>query len=127
MRVRNWIVLMLLTAATSFATPVFAEQHIADQTAMQQAVREAQSADQNNRAAVIEALGREDVRQLADKFGLDLKDAAAAVSTLSGAQLAELAEPARAINADQTGGAQTVVISITTLLLIIIIVLLVAD
>jgi c-di-AMP phosphodiesterase-like protein len=45
---------------------------------------------------------------------------------MSGEQLQQLAQPARAL-ADHAGGDQVVVISITTLLLIIIVVLLVAD
>jgi hypothetical protein len=40
-------------------------------------------------------------------------------------QLAALADPARAIDADLTGGASTITISITTLLLVIIVVLLI--
>jgi hypothetical protein len=102
-------------------------QHVADSATLHAAVVEAQASDEANRAVVLNALEREDVRQMADRLGLDLKDARTAVRSLSGAELAELAQPARSIAADQSGGATTVVISVTTLLLLLILLVLIID
>ena len=117
----GFILLPLLMTTSASA------QHVADQVTLRQAVVESQASDEANRALVLNALERDDVRQMADRLGLDLKDARTAVQTLSGAELAELAQPARAIAADQSGGAATVVISVTTLLLILILLVLLID
>lgn len=125
MRARLWIPGLFLLAAL-FSSPVSA-QHIADPASMQRAVTEARSVDDANRAAVLQALEREDVRMMADRLGLDLKEAASAVQALSGQELAELASPAGALNLeDPAGGQRTIVISLTTLLLILILVAVIA-
>jgi hypothetical protein len=64
---------------------------------------------------------------MAERLGLDLVKADAAVGTMNSADLARVATAARDTDAALAGGANTVVISTTTLLLILIIVLLVAD
>jgi hypothetical protein len=126
MRIRTSIASTTL-AAIFWSAPAFAQQHIADPAAIQQAMTDQQATDAANRALVLKTLDRQDARELADRMGLDLVQANAAVNHLTSDQLAQLAETARTINGDLSGGAQTLVISVTTLLLIIIIVLLVAD
>jgi hypothetical protein len=126
MRIRTSIASTTL-AAIFWSAPAFAQQHIADPAAIQQAVTDQQATDAANRAIVLKTLDRQDARELADRMGLDMVQANAAVNRLTSDQLAQLAETARTINGDLSGGAQTLVISVTTLLLIIIIVLLVAD
>ena len=102
-------------------------QHVADPAALRSAVNAAETADNANRAVVLRALDREDVRLMAGRLGVDMKDATSAVHALSGSELAELADPARALVLDQSGGASTVVISTTTLLLILILVVVLAN
>lgn len=126
MRLRLWILGMLFLPLF-LAAPAVAQEHIADPAAMHRALAGAQATDNENRAVVLKALEREDVRQMADRFGVDVQTAASAVRGMSGAELAELAVPAHAIAADQTGGATTVVISLTTLILILIIVILLVN
>jgi hypothetical protein len=125
MRFRVWLVGMVCLPLFT-AAPISA-QHVADPAAIERALSDARAVDETNRAAVLKALEREDVRQMAERFGVDVKDARSAVSGLSGAELEELAQPARALVDDQAGGATTVVISLTTLLLILIIVILLAS
>ena len=125
MRPRFW--LLVMTCLISLAAVPASAQHIADQTTLDQALSDAARVDAENRAVVLDALDRDDVRAMADRFGVDVHTAASAVSGLSGTELAELAAPARALAADQAGGQTTVVISLTTLLLIIIIVILIAN
>jgi sugar diacid utilization regulator len=107
-------------------SPVFAEQHVVDRAALQSAIAAETASEEANRQLVAKALQRTDVRDMAARFGLDVVQAEQALASMSGEQLQQLAQPARAL-ADHAGGDQVVVISITTLLLIIIVVLLVAD
>ncbi len=125
MRFRSWLFGMMLLPL--FSVVPAAAQHVAEPLAMEQALADVQTVDATNRAVVLKALEREDVRQMADRFGVDLQTAQTAVRGLSGTELAELAEPARALANDQAGGATTVVISVTTLLLILIIVILLVN
>jgi len=125
MRSRLWMFgVLLMTVMVSSST--FA-QHVADPAALRSAVNAAESADQANRTVVLRALEREDVRMMADRLGVDIKHATSAVQALSGSELAELADPARTLVLDQSGGASTVVISTTTLLLILILVVVLAN
>jgi hypothetical protein len=75
-------------------------------------------------------LARNEVRQIAARAGLSLETAQAAVSTLQGQELQDLASQARQVNDDLAGGASTVTISTTTIiivLLVIILIVLIAD
>jgi len=126
MRLRLWI-LGILFLPLFLAAPAVAQDHIADSAALHRALADAQATDHDNRIVVLKVLEREDVREMATRFGVDVQTAASAVRGMSGAELAELAAPAHAIAAEQTGGATTVVISVTTLLLILIIVILLAN
>ena len=122
-RLKIFGVLLMTVMVTSSA---FA-QHVADPTALRSAITTAETADSANRAVVLRALDRDDVRLMADRLGVDMKNATSAVQALSGSELAELADPARTLVLDQSGGASTVVISTTTLLLVLILVVLLAN
>jgi ABC-type sugar transport system ATPase subunit len=113
------LLLALLPSTTS-------AQHIATPAAIEHAVSAPATADAANRAIVLQALERQDVREMAHRFGVDLKDAQSAVAGLSGAELAQLAAPAQSL-ANEAGGQTTVVISLTTLLLVLLIVAIIAS
>lgn len=125
MRLRAWFPGLLLLSL--FVAAPAAAQHVAEPAAIERALVDARSADESNRTVVLKALERQDVRQMAERLGVDLQTAQTAVRGLSGAELSELAAPASALVNDQAGGATTVVISVTTLLLILIIVILLAN
>ena len=129
MRIRYPQVLSAGLALVMFllsASPVWAQQHVVDRAALQQAVADRLAADRDDRGAVTAALAHPEARRIAARLGLDLKRAEHAVAALDGRELAELAVTARAIQADRAGEAHTVTLSITTLLLVLIIILLVA-
>jgi cell division protein FtsL len=106
-----------------------AQQSVIGTSALERAVQQRVDQQQADREAIASLLRRADVRQIAAKAGLSVEKAEAAVSTLQGDDLRELAKQARQAQNDLAGGA-TVVITTTTIiiiLLIIIIIVLIAD
>jgi len=102
------------TAAPTVASGATLDALVADQV----------RADQANRQIVDDVLSRSEVREVAAKAGLDLEHAKRAVSTLSGAELQEIAAHARHVDASLSGGASTVVISTTAIIIILLVVIL---
>jgi hypothetical protein len=76
------------------------------------------------RNTITTLLQRDDVRGMAEGYGLDVRRAEAAVSTLQGDELQRLSRLAANANAQLAGGDQVITISLVTLLLIVIIVIL---
>jgi hypothetical protein len=106
-----------------------AQQSVIGKSALEQAVQERVQEEQADRQAIASLLRRAEVRDIAARAGLSIEKAEAAVSTLQGDDLKELANQARQAENDLAGGA-TVVITTTTIiviLLIIIIIVLLAD
>ncbi len=113
-------------ALLAFAvTPLAAQQHVVDPTALDQAIAQQGAQDQAQRAALLSALDRPEAQQAASRLGVNLQDARTAVSTLDGTELSQLS---RTLQTGErlSGGDRTIVISTTTLLLLIIIVILLA-
>jgi hypothetical protein len=107
-----------------------AQDHVIGTVDLEKAVQQRVSQERSDRAAIVSLLRRAEVRDVAAKAGLSLETAEAAVTTLQGEELRELASQARSVHNDLAGGASTVVISTTTIilvLLIIILVVLIAD
>ena len=99
-------------------------------SALSQAVQQRVSQDQADREAILSLLQRPEVKQIAAQAGLSLQKAEAAVSTLNGQDLRDLAAQSRQVQNDLAGGASTIVISTTTIiivLLIVILIVLIAD
>jgi hypothetical protein len=89
----------------------------------------AQALDQEDasRSAISALLQRDDVRSLAQGYGLDVQRAESAVSTLQGDELQRLSLLASDMNGQLVGGDRVISISLVTALLIVIIILLVAN
>lgn len=122
--------LAVCLAVLLVAPSASAQQSVIGKSALEQAVRERVQQDQSDRDAVASLLRRAEVREIAAKAGLSIEKAEAAVSTLEGDELRELANQARQAQNELAGGASTIVISTTTIiivLLIIILIVLVAD
>ena len=122
--------LAMVLAALMVAPAAQAQTHVVDRAALAEAVQERVSQDCADRDAILALLARTEVRQIAARAGLPLETAQAAVSTLQGQELKDLASQARQVNDDLAGGASTVTISTTTIiivLLIIILIVLIAD
>lgn len=113
----------------SGSTSSFAQQrHVVDPSALDGTVRAHAAAQGHNRAIVLEALGRPEVRQVAGTTGIDLGQLMAAVGTMSPSELERAAASAQQVNATLVGGASTVTISTTTIIigLLVLILLIVA-
>ncbi|MEP7026986.1 MAG: hypothetical protein ABI960_00185 [Candidatus Eisenbacteria bacterium] len=87
-----------------------------------------QSADREaaERQSVRKLLARSDVKKIAGTAGINLARANAAVGTISGANLADLAARADAIN-DTPGGRETVTIAVTTIIIILLLIIILAN
>ena len=117
--------LAVCLAVLFMAPAANAQSSVIGKSALDKAVQERVASDQADRAAIQSLLQRSEVREIAGKAGLSLDTAVAAVSTLQGDDLRQLADQARHADNQLAGGASTVVISTTTILIVLLIVLLV--
>lgn len=113
-------------ALALFAPAAWAQQsHTISSSALDQAVQQRVSDDQADRQAIHNLLQRDEVKSIAGKAGLSIEKADAAVSTLQGDDLRQLAGQARSIDQQLAGGASTVVISTTTIIIVLLVILLI--
>ena len=122
------IVRRLLAVTLAFlmvAPSLQAQTHVINKAGLAKAVADRVSQDQADRDAILSLLQRADVRTIAAKAGLSVEKAAAAVSTLQGDDLSELASQARQVQNDLAGGASTIVISTTTIIIVLLIIILI--
>jgi hypothetical protein len=117
--------LAVCLAVLFMAPAASAQSNVIGKSALDKAVQERVATDQADRDAIQSLLRRAEVRQVAGKAGLSLDKATAAVTTLEGRDLAQLAAQARLVENDLAGGASTVVISTTTIIIILLLVLLI--
>lgn len=96
--------------------------HAAPQSTLDAAVQQHVDAAAADREAILRVLGHSEVRNVAERVGIDLRTAAGAVSTLQGEDLARVAEQAQQVETALAGGQSRVVIS-TTLIIIALLVL----
>ena len=94
------------------------------QAALDAAVQQHVDATAADRAAVLLALDRQEVKQVAERVGLDLRTAKTAVATLDGADLAAAAAQARHVDEALAGGQSKVVISTTTIIIALLVIIL---
>src|SRR4051812_3793587 len=119
-------VLGAVLAVTLFAPAAWAQQtHVINKSALDQAVQQRVSQDQADRDAIRSLLQRSEVKDIAARSGLSLEKAQAAVGSLQGDDLREVAGQARAVNQQLAGGASTIVISTTTIIIILLVILLI--
>ena len=111
---------LMLTASTAWAQ----QAHVVGQAALDRAVQQRVTEDQADREAIHQFLQNPEVQDLAAHVGLSIEKADAAVSTLQGNELHQLAGQARAATLDLAGGASTVVISTTTIVIALLLVIL---
>ena len=110
---------LMMASSPAFAGP----QHVVTPDQLAATVATGVAKQDANRATVHEALDRPEVQAVASKLGLDLTRAAAAVDTMSGAELEKAAGAAQQVNEQLVGGASTVVISTTTIIIILLLVI----
>ena len=115
-----------LVFVIALSSNAFAQQrHAVDPAELAAAVNQHVATQDADRAAVREALGRAEVRQVAEKAGINLDRLAAGIDTMSAADLQRAADAARNVNETLVGGATTVIISATTIIIILLLVLLI--
>ena len=113
-------------AVTLTATAASAQQtHVIDKSTLDQAVQQRVSQDQADREAIRTFLQNPTVKGVADKAGLSIEKAEAAVSTLQGDELRQAAGQARMVNSQLAGG-DTIVITTTTIIIILLVIILIA-
>jgi ferritin-like metal-binding protein YciE len=116
----------LVLSCTFFATPALAQQsHIAEPSVIDArvAAKAAETAEQ--RATIERLLDRKQVREIAERTGIDMSSVEAAVSTLDGEELAEVASQAQKVDDTLAGGASTVTISTTAIIIGLLILILI--
>lgn len=114
------LVALMIASSSAFA----GQQHVVPPSQLATTVADGVAKQDAERAAVHEALARPEVQAVASKLGLDLTRAAAAVDTMSGADLEKAASAAQQVNGQLVGGASTVVISTTTIIIVLLLVIL---
>src|SRR5262245_18183291 len=119
MRLRVSIAWMMVVLAVTSFSPAWAQQHIADPSAIEAALAAKETRDAANRTTLSRTLRKPEVQAAATRLGMTVERADMAVRSLSGDELESFATQARVIDEDLAGGAQTITISITTLLLIL--------
>ena len=111
--------------AVLIAAPVASAQtHVIGKNALDKAVQERVARDQADREAILTLLQRTQVREVVAKAGISIDKATAAVATLEGEDLREIASQARHVDNQLAGGA-TVVITTTAIIIILLIIVLI--
>ena len=122
-RIRRTLIGLLLSALV--VNPVLAQQlHVVDQVALDQQVAAKVAKTAEQRAVIERLLEREQVRSVAERTGIELADVKAAVATLEGDELAQLAAHAQGVDDSLTGGQSTITISTTTIIIGLLVVIL---
>ena len=97
---------------------------LATQADLDKAIAKTLGQEDAARSTITRLLQRDEVRSMAEGYGLDVRRAEAAVSTLQGDELLRLSLLAADADAQLAGGDQTITISLVAVLLIVIIIIL---
>ena len=127
MKLRSNPLTFALVGILVFATSnINAADRVTTQVDLDNAVTKTLTNETAARAAITTLLGTDEARTMVKGMGIDIRTAQNAVGTLQGEDLRRASALAASANAELTGGAQSVTISLVALLLIVIIVILVA-
>jgi hypothetical protein len=125
MRMFTATVALTLGLAVFGTSPARAQSaHVADGAALDRLVTEHAAREDADRQLIRDVLHRPEVRQVAHQSGIDIDRVDAAVSTLSGAELQDVARRARDVNERLSGGS-TIVITTTTVIIVLLIIILI--
>ena len=118
------VLLCILISAPRTAAQSQVGPHAAPPAAIDEALQQHVTGVEADRAAIQRLLALPHVRELAAEVGLDLRRAQAAVATLDGDQLSDLAGQARQAEAGLAGGQGSVRISTTLIIIALLVVIL---
>jgi hypothetical protein len=102
-----------------------AATHAASQTALDAALQQHAASTAAERDVVLRVLDHAQVKEVAGRLGVDLRQAKSAVATMNPQQLAQVSVQATAVDQALAGGASTVVISTTTIIIALLVVILI--
>jgi hypothetical protein len=120
------VVAVFLSLLLLNPAPLFARQdHIAGPATIDRLFAEQAARDAADREMVLETLRNPQVRRLADRLAVPMDRAEAAVRTLHGEELTQLAEQARATQGALAGGQSTITISTTLIIIVLLIIILI--
>jgi hypothetical protein len=121
-RIRTSVVALLF--ALAIWLPVSAQQHVADQATLDQVVADHVRQKADDREAIRRVLKIQQVREVAEGIGLDLRRAETAVAALDDAEVGLISAQARAVNDVLAGGQSTVTISTTVIIIALLVLIL---
>jgi len=101
---RIFVVFSLLVFTTLVQAQEEQEAQIVTDTELNEAISERSNSEEADRAAIQSVLRRTDVREIAERYGLNLTKAQAGVTMLNGTELSRLAYQARQIDQKVAGG-----------------------
>jgi hypothetical protein len=93
------------------------EKHVVGAADLARMMQERVDFDRANRELIERVLGRAEVRDVAQRFGLDIRRAETVVPTLAGSELEDLAARAGDVERALTGG-DSIVLTTTTIIVI---------
>jgi hypothetical protein len=128
MRLFVLVLVTLLTISTATRAQAADGQaptpHSASQAALDAALQQRTAATATEREAVLRVLDHAQVKDVAGRVGIDLRQAKSAVAAMNGEQLAQVSAQAQVVDQALAGGASTVVISTTTIIIALLVVIL---
>ena len=124
-KVRGTVVMILLAVMLAPAL-AFAGQaaQVSSSQSLSAVAADHAAKKQADRQTILNVLNREDVRKVAKDAGLPLDKVAAAVATLDGQELAQVAAQAQQVN-DALAGGQTITLSVWLIIIALLIIILV--
>ena len=124
MRTPTTVLAILLTLAAAAPRLNAQSPHVAPQAMLDAAIQQHLDETTAQREAVLKVLGRDEVKAVAGRVGIDLTTAATAVSTLSGDDLKAAAAQAQQVENALAGGQSKLVISTTTIIIALLVIIL---
>lgn len=118
------LTILLMPAGAWAQAATGPQRHTADRAVVDQLLTAQADRDRADRDAIHNVLQHPEVQDVAARYGLSIERADAAVNTLAGDELHQIANQARQADQALSGGASTVVISTTTIIIALLIVIL---
>ena len=127
---RRLLVLVLVTLVSlGTAHPALAADgqapHSASQASLDAALQQHVASTAADREAVLRVLDHAQVKEIAARVGVDLRQAKNAVATMDAEQLAQVSAQAKTVDQALSGGASSLVISTTTIIIALLVVILI--
>jgi hypothetical protein len=123
MRLVSRALIFILVVSCAMPRVGAQQQHVVDQSAIQNALDQHSERTSAKRQTIRAALSQPDVMKVAERLGLDVARADAAIGTLQGAELDRVAAQAQVVN-DQLAGGQTVTLNLIWVILGLLVLLL---